>query len=453
MKPIVIVGGGITGLAAAWELQQQGADYILLEASHRLGGKIVTEHNAGFIIEGGADSFLTQKPWAWQLCREIGLQDRLIGTNDAQRQVFVLHDGQLQPMPRGLRLIVPLDPDGLMESPLLSDAGKRRMLAETDVPPRLDTADESLAAFVRRRFGQEALDLFGDSLLAGIHVSNPETLSMQAAFPNYVQLERDYGSLIRGMREGATPQPADPDVPRTAFVSLRNGVSEMIEGLQACLIGDLRTGQAMTHIDPDGALYTSTGERITPEAVILTIPARAAGKLLERAIPSATSLLGNFTTSSSGTVSLGYRVDQIEHPLDGFGFVVPRGEARILASTWSSTKLPYRAPEGYVLIRVFVGGHEHPTDLDLSDEDLVILARSELKRIMGIQADPVVSRVFRWRDANPQYEVGHLDRLAQLAALCPPWLHLAGCSYAGVGIPDCVRQGREAAGRALRLGS
>ncbi len=451
MNRIVIVGGGITGLAAAWELQQQGADYVLLEASPRLGGKIVTEYIDGFTIEGAADSFLTQKPWAWQLCREIGLQDRLIGTNEAQRQVYVLHGGKLQPMPRGLRLIVPLEPDGLLESPLLSDEGKRRMLAETDVPPRLDHADESLAAFVRRRFGQEALDLFGESLLAGIHVSDPETLSMQAAFPNYVKLEREYGSVIRGMREGAAAQPIDPDAPRTTFVSLRNGLSELIAGLQARLNGDVRTGQAAIQIDSDGTLHTSTGEKMTPEAIILTLPARAAGRLIESAIPAAASILGTFTTTSSGTVSLGYRAAEIDHPLDGFGFVVPHGEARILASTWSSTKLPYRAPDGHVLIRVFVGGYEHPADIDLSDTELIALARSELKRIMGIQAVPVVSRVFRWRDANPQYAVGHLDRLAELAALSPAWLHLAGCSYTGVGIPDCVRQGRQAARRALHL--
>jgi oxygen-dependent protoporphyrinogen oxidase len=327
------------------------------------------------------------------------------------------------------------------------------MLAEPDVPPRQDAADESLAAFVRRRFGQEALDLFGDSLLAGIHVGDPDRLSMRATFPNYVQLENTYGSLIRGLQaraseDAATALPADPDMPRTAFVSLRNGVAELIEGLQARLTGDVRTGQAITYLDPDRTLTTSAGEKLRPDAVILTTPAHAAGRLVGDAAPEAGRALTAIRSSSSGTVSLGYRAEQIDHPLDGFGFVVPRGEARILASTWSSTKLRYRAPHGYVLIRVFVGGHEHPADVDLPEGELVTLAQSELQRILGIRAEPVVSRVFRWRDANPQYEIGHLDRLATLAAQCPPWLHLAGCSYTGVGIPDCVRQGREAARRA-----
>ncbi|MEP7288311.1 MAG: protoporphyrinogen oxidase [Chloroflexota bacterium] len=446
MSRVVIVGGGITGLAAAWELQQQGVEYTLLESADRLGGKIKTDRVDGFVIEGAADSFLTQKPAAWQLCREIGLADRLIGTNDERRNVYVYKDGKLQLFPGGMRLIVPLDPAGLLQSDLLSESGKRRMLAEPDIPPRTDTADESLAAFVERRFGAEALEVFGESLLAGIHVADPQKLSIAAAFPNYVKYERTYGSVIRGM-QSAAPAAPNPDAPKTAFVSLRGGMIELIEGLAARLTGDIRTGQAITRIASDRTVYTSTGEKFKPDAIILTTPAQPASKMLSQAAPELSAALAALTTVSSGTVSLGFRAAEIDHPLNGFGFVIPRSEpTRILAGTWSSSKLAYRAPEGYVLIRVFIGGHGREADVELPDDQLVALARSELQKIMGITAEPVISRVFRWRNANPQYTVGHLDRVAHFNALSPAWLFLAGCTYDGVGIPDCVRQGRQIAG-------
>src|SRR5262249_41268554 len=196
------------------------------------------------------DSFLVQKRWAWQLCREVGIADRLVGTIDQRRNIYVLRNGRLHLFPRGMRLIVPLDPDGLLQSDLLCDEGKRRMLAEPDIPPRTDPGDESLASFVERRFGPEALEVFGDSLLAGIHVSDPATLSMDASFPNYVALERKYGSLMRGMQNASSPPP-DPDMPKTAFVSFPGGMIALIEGLRAALTGDVRTGQPVTYIDPD----------------------------------------------------------------------------------------------------------------------------------------------------------------------------------------------------------
>jgi oxygen-dependent protoporphyrinogen oxidase len=445
MSRIIIIGGGITGLTAAWELQQHGIDYILLEGSNRLGGKIVTERTDGFIIEAGADSFLTQKPWAWQLCRDIGLGDRLIPTNEIQRNVYIYHNEQLQLFPRGMRLIVPVDPDGLLESALLTEEGKHRMLAEVDIPARAETGDESLATFVERRFGHEALQIFGESLLSGIHVANPANLSIAAAFPNYVQLEHNYGSVTRGMRE-APAQPRDPDAPSTAFVSLRNGMYELIEGLQAKLTGDVRIGQSVTQIDPDSTLHLSTGEKLQGDALIITTPAQTTRQIIASSFSALAKAMMPLKTASSGTVSLGYRREDVEHPLDGTGFVIPHSEGtRILACTWNSTKLAGRAPDGYVLMRVFVGGYEREQDVALSDEELVALARNDLKKIMNIDAEPVISRVFRWREANPQYEVGHLDRMAQISALCPPWLTLAGSPYNGIGIPDCVRQGREAA--------
>src|SRR5579859_2247905 len=222
-KPrVAIIGGGITGLAAAWELQKHGVEYTLFEAADRLGGKIVTEHIDGFTIEGGPDSFLTSKPWAWQLCDELGLRDRMIGTNDAQRNVYILKDGKLHPYPKGMRLIVPVEEDGLLASELLSEEGKRRMLAEVEMQPYDAPADESLASFVRRHFGQEALDVFAEPLLAGIYVGDPETMSIRATYPQYVEMERTHGSLIRAMRS-APPATPDPNAPKTAFFSLKGG--------------------------------------------------------------------------------------------------------------------------------------------------------------------------------------------------------------------------------------
>ncbi len=451
MKPVAVIGGGVTGLAAAWELQTAGVPYVLLEASARLGGKIMTERtDDGFVIEAAADSFQTAKPWAWQLCREIGLADRLIGTNDAHRHVFVLRDGKLHSMPRGMRLIVPTDPDGLLESSLFSDEGKERILAECNLEPKTCECDETLAAFIHRRFGPEALEVFGP-FLAGIYTGDPQTLSMRATFPQYLTLERKYGSVTGGTSQLPASQLL-PHAPKTMFVSLESGMSELVEGLAAALSGDVRVNSPVESLGEDGKVRLASGEVLEPGAVVLTTPAYAARKLLAGAVPSLAAGLCSVKTISSATVSLGYRAGDLEQPLDGFGFIVAEGEpTRLLASTWSSTKLPGRAPEGYALLRVFVGGHRHQGDVALPDEELVALARAELHRIMGIRAVPVLSRVFRWRDANTQYEVGHLDRVAELRRLSPPWLFLTGSPYEGVGIPDCIRQGRKTARQAVGM--
>ncbi len=444
MKPVVVVGGGITGLSACWELQRQGVPYLLLEASERPGGKISTEIREGFVIEGGADSFLTTKPAALELCREIGLAERLIPTNPRQKNVYVLRHGRLQLFPRGMRLIVPTDPQGLSESGLLSEEGKDRMLEEAKIPPRQEKGDESLASFVRRRFGEEALQVFGESLLAGIYNGNPENLSMEATFPKYLLMEQKYGSLIKGFQQ-TIPPTAPENGPSSMFVSLPGGVIELVEGLRAALTGPILTGQPVKTLDRAGKVYLE-GQIIETAGVILALPARAALSLTRESFPELTPGLENIKTLSSATISFGYKTGDFPNPLDGYGFIVAGGEpSHLIAGTWNSTKLPGRAPEGFELIRVFLGGFRHQADLDLSDPQMVSLARRELKAIMGIEAEPHFSRVFRWQDANTQYEVGHLDRIKQLKAKCPPLLALAGSAFEGVGIPDCIRQGREAA--------
>lgn len=443
---VAIVGGGIAGLAAAWELQQQGIAYTLLEASGRFGGKIVTEHRDGFIIEGAADSFLTAKPWALRLAREIGLGGRLVPTNPEQRTVYVLRHGRLHPFPAGMRLIVPVDPAGLLASKLVSGEGKRRMLAEVDVAPRQEEGDESLASFIRRRFGEEALTLFGDSLLAGIYAGDAESLSVDATFPDFPALEREYGSVTRGVRERArNAPPPDPDAPASVFVSFAGGLTELVDGLVAALTGDLRAYALVARITCAG-VELETDAAISADATIVTTPARIAATLIHDVAPESARELAGWTTTSTATVTLAYRRAEIEHPLDGYGFVVPRGEGtRIIACTWSSTKLPGRAPDGHALLRVFFGGARRANVLARGDDDLVACAQADLRATMGITAEPVLTRVHRWIDANPQYPVGHRDNVSRVRHTLPPWLTLAGCAYDGVGIPDSVRQGREAA--------
>ncbi len=447
MKPVIIIGGGITGLAAAWELQQRGLPYLLLEGSDRPGGKILTERAGGFIIEGAADSFLAVKPWAWQLCREIGLGDRLIGTNDHFRKTYVLKDGKLHLMPRGMRLLVPVDPDGLLESTLFSEEGKQRLLAEASIPAGSTGSDESLASFVRRRFGPEALEALGEPLMAGIHTADPEILSMAASYPDYLEKEREYGSVTTATRQAASkPAPLLPGQPTTAFVSLKNGVYELIETLQARLGDNIRLNSPVDSIDEEKIVHLASGEKIAAQAVILTAPTAQAARLVAGVSPALSARLASMQTLSSATVSFGYREEDLPGPLDGFGFVVAANEpTHLLASTWSSTKLPGRAPAGHALLRVFFGGHRHEADVDLPDDALMALAKAELRRVMNIEAAPVISRIFRWRQANPQYAVGYPEHLRQLREQSPAWLRLAGSPYEGVGIPACVKQGREAA--------
>ncbi len=451
MKKVVIVGGGITGLAAAWELQQRGVDYVLLESSGRLGGKIITERIEGFVIEGAADSYITQKPWGWQLCHELGLADRLLPTNDHLRQTYVLRGGQLHPMPKGMRLIVPTDPDAIRQTTLLSEEGKARMLAESQVPPRSEGGDESLASFVRRRYGEEVLRVFGEPLLAGIYTGNPETLSMGASFPNYLKMEQAYGSLAAGIAQ-APLATADPLAPSTIFVSLKSGMAELVEQLQSRLTGDIRLNETVREIGRDSLVRLESGETIEAEAIIMTLAGQLAAGLVEEWLPELSRGLTRIHTMSSATVSLGFRESELNRPLDGFGFVVASDEpTHLRASTWSSTKLAGRAPQGYALLRVFLGGYRAPEDMTRPDEELVALARRELSRVMGLEATPVISRVFRWHNASSQYEVGHQERVAHFKTLCPAWLQLAGSPYEGVGIPDCIRQGRQASRNLLTV--
>jgi protoporphyrinogen/coproporphyrinogen III oxidase len=474
---VAIIGGGISGLATAYYLQRHAAQanrplrYTLIERSPNAGGKIVTEHVHGFgdtpfVVEGGPDSFMTQKPWALQLARELGLHDRLLGTNDHLRKTFVLNKGKTTPLPDGLLLIVPTRFMPFALSPLISPLGKLRMGLDYLIPARQDDDDETLADFVRRRLGDEALDKIAEPLLSGIYNAEAEKQSLLATFPRFREIEKKHGSLIRGMLAGrsnshskpaATAQTTPPQTngqpakPPSMFISFRDGAQELVDGLLPQLTGDIWLDTGVTSIAQSNAsaryqLTLSDRTTVAAQAVVLATPAFVSAELLTDLAPNAAKLLSAIRYVSTGTISLGFRRDEVNHPLNGFGVVIPRSEKRpINAITWSSTKFDHRAPADHVLIRVFFGGSRNPEIVERSDEDLLAIACRELHALLGIDATPVFHRLFRWRNATPQYDVGHLKRVDAIEAALPSGLHVTGSPYRGIGIPDCVHQAQQTA--------
>ncbi len=467
MKHITIVGGGITGLAAAFYLQREikarglPATYTLLEAGPRWGGKIVTEREREFTIEGGPDSFIVEKPAALQLCHDVGLGDDLIPSNEIEKKVYVLRRGRLVAFPTGFRLTIPTQLMPFVRSPLVSPWGKLRMAGDLFIPRRRDEGDESLGRFIRRRFGQECLDRIAGPLLGGIFVSDPERLSMQATFPRLQAMEREYGSLIRAAR--AVKHLPRREGPRSAgnamFNSLRHGVGSLVDRLVKSLDGTLRVNApvsalAWRHGRP--VVQLKDGGALESDQVVLATPASHAAQVLGEAHPGLAAQLASIRYVSTATVSLAYLMDDIpeERPLDGFGVLIPASEGRaLIAITWASTKFRHRAPDGCVLIRAFVGGHTNEAMADWPEDQLLAVVQREFEAILGIRADPLFHRIYRWPKANPQYDVGHLDRVAAMErdASALPGLHLAGSSYRGVGMPDCIQGARAAVERIAAL--
>lgn len=465
MKRVVIIGGGIAGLAAAYYMQTRGqgkAEYTLLESAPVLGGKIVSARAKGFVIEGGPDSFITQKTNALDLCRELGLGDELIGTNDAARQVFVWSRGKLHPMPEGVMLIIPTKLTPFLKSPLISWRGKMRMGLDALIPPKRDGADESLAHFVRRRLGAEALDKIAEPMIAGIYVADAEYLSLASTFPRFIDMETRYGSLLRGViaqrrvatqtrgaagnHNGSGNGNGKPTV--SMFMTLRRGVQQLTEAMiSECDARTLRTNQRVTRVRRRGSAYevvSSDGSTLHADAVVLATPSYITAGLLREMDPALAAELEQIPYVSTATISFGFKRSEIAHPLRGFGFVVPRSEKRnILACTWSSTKFNHRVPQDHVLIRAFVGGAHNEGLVDHNEATLTRLAREELRAMMSIAAEPVITQVYRWHKANPQYQVGHQARVASIEERAGhhPELYLIGSAYHGVGIPDCIADG------------
>ena len=471
-RRVIVVGGGITGLSAAYSLQERAAqggkpvEIVLLEGDDRLGGKIRTEHVDGFTIEGGPDCFLRQKPWAAQLCRRMGIGDALIGTNDDRRKTYVVNRGRLTPLPDGVMLIIPTRITPFALSPLISIPGKIRMGMDFFIPRRTDGQDESVADFVRRRLGTEALEKIAEPLLSGIHVSDPEKQSLLGTFPRFRKLEENHGSLIRGMlaqrrspgNNGSQPAAgaAEPG-PGTLFITLREGMNQMVAALERRMAQDqIVLGAQVARLERTPEGYRVTDERgrtWEAEAVIVATPAFNASSLVKPLHPDLSTFLGNIRYISTATISLGFAKAEIGHRLNGFGYVTPRKEKRqVGACTWTSTKFDHRVPADGALLRCFVGGPGREQLVDLSDAELTSLARQELNEMMGIRAEPRLVKIFRWYKANPQYDVGHLERIEAMRKMSAavPGLFLAGSAYDGVGIPDCVRQGEQAAAQAYQ---
>jgi oxygen-dependent protoporphyrinogen oxidase len=444
---VAIVGGGIAGLSAAYDLQARGLSVRVLEASARVGGVIATERFDGWVIDGGPDSLLVQKPAAVTLCRELGIADRLLSTL-TPRTAFVLRDGRLHAIAEGSFLGFPITFGALARSRLFSLAGKARMAGEVIVPRRTVDEDESIGAFVSRRFGREAVDYLADPLLAGIHAGDVDRLSIRALFPRLVDAERRSGSVIRALR-ALHVRPS----PQGAFVSLPGGTGELVDSLSNALKPDTVVTNARVTNLRRGLDYAidSTAGNVQARCVVLAVPAYVTGTLTRPIDPALADLCDAIPYASTATVAFGYRRDQVAHPLRGTGFVVPRTEGlALLAGTWVSSKWPGRAPEGHVLLRGFLGGGRDPRRLDASDAELIDTARRELSDLLGISGSPLFSRVYRWTRQSPQYEVGHLHRVVsierRLNAL--PGLFVTGSGFKAVGIPDCISDGRATAARA-----
>jgi oxygen-dependent protoporphyrinogen oxidase len=447
---VLIIGGGIAGLAAAYDLTAAGRSVSVLDAGEKPGGVMQTERVDGWVVDRGPDSFLVQKPAAIALCTELGLEPQLVSTIEP-RTAYVLRDGRLHPLPDGSFLGFPVSLRGLATSSLFTPLGKARMAAEALIPPRTlePDEDESIGAFVARRFGREAVDYLAEPLLAGIHAGDVDRLSIRLLFPRLVETENHYGSLLRGFR-ALKPKPSA----RGAFMSLAGGVGVLVDALVARLPpGSVMQGRRAIGVRRDATGYTvETSDRMwSARAVLLAVPSYDAGTLLRGLDQQLATLCGGIDYASTATVALGYRAEQVADPMRGTGFVVPRAEGRaLLAATWVTSKWPGRAPHGKVLLRAFFGGGRDPGRLDQHDDaGLIELAARELGEVLGITGPPVLTRVTRWIRQSPQYVVGHGTRVRAIDARLDahPGLFGAGSGFGAIGIPDCIAQGRAIATR------
>lgn len=466
-----MVGGGIAGLATAFALQERVAESgrasgcVVLEAGPAWGGKVLTHRVGDLLIEAGPDSFLSQKPHALELCAALGLSDRLVNTNEEHKKTFVYSRGRLRELPEGLVLIVPTKLGPFLRSGLISVPGLARMGLDFAMPARRATEDESLATFFRRRFGREAFERLIEPLMAGIYAGDAEQMSLQATFPRFAELERKYGSLIRGMLASRRAAASAPRLgpARTMFVSLRGGLGELVEALVRRLEQggvDLRLGAGVQAIRvrsnrPGAWVYDvvlGDGRAVSADAVVLATPAYVSADLVRSLSPSAAEWLAGIPYASTATIALAYDSAAVKQAVRGFGFIVPRVEGRrLLATTWSSLKWSHRAPPSKVLVRCYAGGIGREEILQRDDAAIVTAMRKELRELAGVTAEPLYTEVNRWDRAMPQYLVGHLERLAHIgtALSAYPGLFLAGAAYRGIGIPDCIRDGAETAAAVL----
>jgi oxygen-dependent protoporphyrinogen oxidase len=455
VKRIAIIGGGISGLSAAFALEKHrrngvAFEYALFESSPRLGGVLLTESIDGCLIEAGPDSFLTEKPWAADLCREVGLADQLIGSNDRDRKTYIVVKNQLVPMPDGLMFMVPTRILPAIWSPLFSTRTKFRMMQEWFHPKRESATDESVASFVERHYGAEVVDRLADPLLSGVYGGQAKKLSLRAVLPRFADMEASHGSLGRALisarrKKAPTGKPL--------FTSLKNGMQQMLDAVVSHLpASTLHINTPVQAIQPqDNCWLVSAGYSSDEfDAVIISTSAQAAARL---GLPAQlTSALAAIEYTSSVTVALAYD-QQVRRSLPpGFGFLVPPSEGkRLLAATFVHNKFPHRAPEDRALLRCFLGGARDPAILNQSDGEILRIAKQELRDILNLTSEPLFTRLYRWKDAMAQYNVGHIERINAIKQACRelPSLALAGNAYHGIGVPDCIRSGADAANQVL----
>ncbi len=468
MKRIAIIGGGISGLAAAYALEERRlagvpVEYVLFEGGSRLGGVIVTDRIQECLVEAGPDSFLTEKPWAIELCKKIGLADQLIGSNDSERKTYILVKGKLVPMPDGLMFMVPTKILPTLSSRLFSWRTKLRMAAEWFHSRRGECSDETVAELVERHYGPEMVDRLADPLLSGVYGGEASQLSARAVLARFADMEAEYGSLGRGMVAARKKMASGASQPSPAlFTSLKEGMRQMVNALVARLDPNALHTSSPVHsvcAENDGWTVSAGYQSDHFDALIIATPAPAAASLLHLMDERLANELHAIRYSSSVTVTLGYDENVRRSLPPGFGFLVPRSEGRrMLAATFVHNKFPHRAPENRALVRCFLGGARDEQILNRSADEILRIVRDELKHVLAIAAEPLFARVYKWKGAMAQYQVGHIERLQRIEAACQslPGLVLAGNGFSGIGVPDCVRSGTQAAERltsVLGLGS
>ena len=493
MKRVVIIGGGITGLAAAHRVLERTrevgrqVDLTMLEAGPRVGGTVQTHEREGFLLESGPDSFISEKPAAVQLVKRLGLESHLIETNEDHRRSFIVRRGRLLPLPEGFHLLAPSRLWPFFRSDIFSWPGKARMALDLILPRRnsngsdsdnnANTAtDESLAQFVRRRLGQEALERVAQPMVGGIYTADPEQLSLRATMPRFLEMEREHGSVIRALRKQsrsptvreAAPEPSGARY--SLFLSFDRGMQVLTDNLEENISssgGSIVVNTAVESLTLERRLSagdeprpwkitTDRNETIAADAVCLALPAYVSAHLLSAIDPELAAELDRITYASSAMINLAYKREDIPHPLDGFGFVVPFIEKRtVLACTFSSVKFAGRAPQGHALLRAFVGGALQPEMFDLSEDELLSRVRTDLRDLLGIERAPLFAEVTKWKRSMPQYHVGHLELVKRIGERVNslPGLTLVGNAYTGPGIPDCIRSGEEAVDEILAASS
>ncbi len=461
IKRVAVIGAGITGLAAAYRLRELAAarelplEVELLERGARCGGALETIRRDGFVIETGADSFLSEKPAAAELARRLGLGTELIPTREVYRKTCVVRAGRLVEIPAGFSLLAPAHLGPVFRSRLFSPLGKLRIALEPFIAKRTSDDDESMESFVTRRLGREVLDRVAQALAGGIYTADPKRLSMTATMPRFVEMERRHGSVVRGMRaaeNARASKSSDVSGARwSLFQSFRNGMATLPEALAARLGTSMRKGAEVVAMSRNGdgwRLALAGAGAIDADAVICAAPAYSASCIVAAIAPAAAKMLGEISYASAATVNLTFRESDFDGPPRAFGFVVPAIEhRRIIAGSFSSFKFEGRAPAGAILARAFVGGEMSREMMSLSDDEMVAAVRDEFRALLGVSAAPGFTEVRRWPDSMPQYEVGHLARVAEIerAVADIPAFAIAGAAYRGVGIPDCVRSAEDAA--------